>query len=417
MIQSIKAKKILNSKGESTVEVEVETKNGAFRASVPSGGSVGLYEAKEISAKQAIKNIKEIIAPKLKGMEIKSQKQVDDILIGLDGAQDKSKLGANAILAVSIACCRALAKAKDLPLYQHINVISQTNRFFPIGKNLLVLPRPCFNILEGGAHAGNKLDIQEFMIVPKMESFKENLSVGIEVYNTLGEILKKKFGSKIEIGQEGGFAPSVGNAKKALDFIIQAIEKAGRKGQVEIGLDAAASEFSYKTEELLKLYEDLIKEYPILFLEDPFSQDDWNGFQKCVKFLRSQKFDTKTQRYRIRRSSDFVTEKTNEVFVVGDDLTATNMKRMAMAKEKNACNAIILKPNQIGSVSEAIEAGKLAKSFGWKIIVSHRSGETMDDFIADLAVGINADFIKSGAPAPKERMEKYSRLLEIENNQ
>ena len=398
MIKLIRAREIINSRGEPTVEAEVETEDGVFRASVPSGASKGKYEAVELKdggsrlfgqgVLKAVGNIKEIIEPNLKGKDVLNQEKIDQTLIQLDNTKDKSKIGANAILAVSIACCQAGAKAKNISLYKYISQISNST---------FKLPQPCFNVLNGGAHAGNDLDIQEFMIIPQMESFKENLRIGTEIYQKLKKILEKRFGkSAINLGDEGGFAPPLNKTKQALDLIMEAIKSAGYVGKVKIGLDCAASEFFKKgkyileskklnPEELLNFYESLAKEYPILFFEDPFEQDDWQAWEKMSNLL-----------------------------VVGDDLTVTNPERIKEAYEKKACKGVILKPNQIGTVTETIEAAKLAKEFKWKIIVSHRSGDTCDDFIADLAVGISADFIKSGAPARGERVAKYNRLLRIE---
>ena len=398
MIKSIRAREIINSRGEPTVEAEVETEDGFFRASVPSGASKGKYEAVELKdggkrlfgqgVLKAVGNIKEIIEPNLKGKDVLNQKKIDQTLIQLDNTKDKSKIGANAILAVSIACCQAGAKAKNISLYKYISQISNST---------FKLPQPCFNVLNGGAHAGNDLDIQEFMIIPQMESFKENLRIGVEIYQKLKKILEKRFGkSAVNLGDEGGFAPPLNKTKQALDLIREAIKSAGYIGKVKIGLDCAASEFfkkgkyileskKFNSEELLNFYEGLAKEYPILFFEDPFEQDDWPAWEKM-----------------------------SDLLIVGDDLTVTNPERIKKAYEKKACKGIILKPNQMGTVTETIEAAKLAKEFKWKIIVSHRSGDTCDDFIADLAVGISADFIKSGAPARGERVAKYNRLLRIE---
>ena len=398
MIKSIRAREIINSRGEPTVEAEVETEDGVFRASVPSGASKGKYEAVELKdggdrfsgqgVLKAVENIEEIIEPNLRGKDVSNQEKIDQILIQLDNTKNKSKIGTNAILAVSIACCKAGAKAKNIPLYKYISQISNST---------FKLPKPCFNVLNGGAHAGNDLDIQEFMVIPQIESFKENLRIGVEIYQKLKKILEKRFGkSAINLGDEGGFAPPLNKTRHALDLIKEAIKSAGYVEKVKIGLDCAASEFfkkgkyileskEFNPEELLNFYEDLAKEYPILFFEDPFEQDDWQAWEKMSNLL-----------------------------VVGDDLTVTNPQRIKKAYEEKACNGIILKPNQIGTVSETIKAAKLAREFEWKIIVSHRSGDTCDDFIADLAVGISADFIKSGAPARGERVAKYNRLLRIE---
>ncbi len=402
-IKKIIAREILDSRGNPTVEVDLTTESGVFRASVPSGASTGKYEAQEIRDKakryngkgvlKAIKNVEQIIAPKLKGRDVIDQEKIDQLLVELDGTENKSRLGANAILPVSIAVCRAAAAIKGVPLYFYISEIS---------KSKCKLPVASFNVINGGAHAGNDLAVQEFMIAPRMSSFKESLRVAVEIYHSLKEILKKNFGkSAVNIGDEGGFAPPLTTAEQALDLLVKAISKAGYKGKVGIMLDVAASEFYKKgkyemkkavftKEKLLAYYLNLVKKYPIIGIEDPFSQDDWTSFAA-------------------------ITEQTKKnITIIGDDLLCTNPKRIKQAKDKQACNGIILKPNQIGTVTEALEAAKVTKSFGWKIMVSHRSGETNDDFIADLAVGLSADFIKTGAPTRGERLAKYNRLLRIE---
>jgi len=403
-IKSIKAMEILDSKGNPTIAVELETEKGVFEAQVPSGTSEGKYEAVEVrdggkryqgrGVLKAVKNVNEIIAPKLKGKNPTKQKEIDELMIKLDGTENKSKLGANALLPVSIAVCRAGAAAKKVSLYQHINQCHE-NCSRDIG-----LPRPCFNIINGGAHAGSGLDIQEFMIVPQGKSFSENLQIGSEIYYILKEILKKVFGEQaVNVGDEGGFVPPVSGAKEALNLINKAIKN---YKNVKVGLDCAASEFYkdnkyqlegtiFTKEGLLTFYQDLIDKYPIVFLEDPFSEEDWQGFQEITKKLGKK------------------------ITIVGDDLLSTNVKRIKEAKDKKACNGAIIKPDQIGTVSETLEAVKLAKSYNWKIMVSHRSGDTCDDFIADLAVGIGAVFIKAGGPARGERVAKYNRLLKIED--
>ena len=404
-IKDIKAREILDSRGNPTVEVDLMIDGlGVFRASAPSGASVGKYEAKELRDREerykgkgvlkAIKNIDEAINPKLRGIEISNQKEIDEILISLDGTKDKSNLGANAILPVSMAVCRAGAANIGQPLWQYINQISEICRD-PVSANL---PIPCFNIINGGAHAGNNLDFQEFMIGPQFEDFSQNLQVGSEIYHTLKEILKKDFGeSAINVGDEGGFAPPIKEPEKALDLIMEAIQKSGYENKVNIALDEAASEF-YKDQkyrarscdEMVEYYLELIEKYPITSIEDPFDEDDFEGFS-------------------------ILTNKCGDkVSIIGDDLLVTNIEKMKQAQEKRACNGLLLKVNQIGTITETIEAAKLAQSYDWKIMVSHRSGETNDDFIADLAVGISADYIKSGAPARGERVAKYNRLLKIE---
>ncbi len=379
MIKSIKAREILDSKGRPTIEAELKTDRGVFKASVPSGTSEGKYEAKEVRASKAVENVNKIIAPELTEKNPAKQKEIDELMIELDGTENKSKLGANAILAVSITVCRAGAAANNISLYNHINQLSRDR--VSVG-----LPMPCFNILEGGVHADNKLDIQEFMVVPQEKTFSENFKTGKKIYQNLKKILEKKFGKKgIKLGDEGGFAPPTSNPEEALNFL----KEASLGFNMKFGLDCAASQWENQKYEI-DFYQNLAGKYPLIFLEDPFSQDDWQGFQEITKKLG------------------------NKITIVGDDLLTTNIKRIKEAKLKNACNGVIIKPDQVGTVSEVIKAVKLAKSWGWKIIVSHRSGETMDDFIADLAVGVAADFIKSGAPAQKERLVKYNRLLKIE---
>jgi enolase len=406
LIKEIKAREILDSRGNPTVEVALKTDLGVFLASVPSGASRGKYEAVELrdggkrySGKgvlKAVKNVTEVIGPKLKGKEVSLQKEIDEALIELDGTDQKSNLGANSVCGVSLAVCRAGAKAKNLELFEHIKEISQ----LPITD--YKVPTPCFNVINGGAHAGNQLDIQEFMLVPKEKSFSENLRMGTEIYHKLKEILFKKYGGLATgLGDEGGFAPPFRFSEQALDFILEATRELNYEGKINLFLDVAASQFEeeekykmrtgvFTTEGLLRYYSELILKYPIFALEDPFSEDDWEGFQKITK-----EFGEKT-------------------LIAGDDLLVTNPKRLKEAKEKKVVNGVVLKINQVGTVSEALQFAKMAKEFDWKIIVSHRSGETTDGFISDFAVGIGADFIKSGAPARGERTVKYNRLLEIE---
>jgi len=410
MIKNIKAREILNSKGNFTVEVELETGQGVFHASCPSGASKGINEAVEIKASEAVKNVNEIIGPKLKRKNPLKQKEIDEIMIELDGTENKSKLGANAILPVSLAVCRAGAAAKKLPLYQYIKEIENCKlsrlkvedpRFKESGKiENWRMPRPCFNIINGGAHSGSDLEIQEFMVVPNREFFSENLRIGSQVYQELKKTLIKIFGKRaINIGDEGGFVPPISLEREALDLLKNTIRE---YQNIEIGLDCAASQFYknnhyqidgtvFSQDGLMNFYQDLVESYPIIFLEDPFGENDWDSFQEITG-----KFGKK-------------------IIIFGDDLLVTNIERIKEAKKRGACNGAIIKPNQIGTITETLEVVRLARSFGWKIMVSHRSGETGDDFIADLAVGISADFIKSGAPARGERIAKYNRLLKIES--
>jgi enolase len=408
-IKNIKAREILDSRGNPTLEVELETELGKFLASVPSGASKGEHEAVELrdggeryfgkGVKKAVKNVNEIISKKLEGFDVTKQKEIDEALIELDGTENKSKLGANAICGVSLVVCKAGAKAKNLPLYQYVREL------YNLQLTTYNLPRPSFNVINGGVHAGNDLDFQEFMICPKTKSFSENLRIGAEIYHKLKEIITKKYGKlATNLGDEGGFAPPIKDPEIAIKLILEAVKILNYQNKISIILDVAASQFfdgkKYKTkignfsgEELTNFYLKLIKKYPIEGIEDPFAQDDFESWQYLKSKIKNQK---------------------SKILIIGDDLTVTNPKRIKLAKEKSLCNGIIVKINQIGTVTEAIEAVKLAKSFGWKIMVSHRSGETTDDFISDFAVGIGADFIKSGAPARGERVAKYNRLLKIE---
>lgn len=394
-ITEIIAKEIKDSRGKPTVEVHLTTKDGVFVASCPSGASTGAMEALELrdddkrGVSKAIANVNEIIAPKLVGMDPSNQKELDDIMLALDGTENKSKLGANAILPVSMAVARAGAAAKKIALYQHLSELSG---------NKIGMPLPSFNILNGGAHAKNELELQEFMVVPMKKTFQENLVLGSEVFNKLTELLKQTPAGVPEMGDEGGYAPAIATAEQALMLIKSAI---GNHADVKIALDCAASEFyrdgkyevqedmQLSREQMIDFYKDLVARFPIISIEDAFAEEDWVGFQEIRKALP-------------------------ETIIIGDDLTTTNVKRIKEAESKKACNGIIIKVNQIGTVSETIDAINLSKSYGWKIMVSHRSGETMDSFIADLAVGVGADFIKTGAYTKDVRIVKYDRLLAIE---
>jgi len=406
-IKEITAREVKDSRGNPTVEVTVETDRNSFVASCPSGASTGENEALELrdadgkGVSTAIKNVNEIIASKLKGKDPSKQKEIDDLMIRLDGTENKSKLGANAILPVSMAVCRAGAAAKKLSLYKYIRELTDSGSLSTYRlPESVTIPLAMFNLLEGGVHTNVKTGMatQEFMLIPQKETFAENLVVCNNVFNNLKRILEKDFNNVPEMGFEGGFESPFLKTEQALFAFKGAIgdEKAS------IALDIAASEFykngKYELEgrevgrsELVEFYEDLVQRFPIISIEDPFAQEDWQGWESIMRQLE------------------------DKIIVVGDDLTTTNPKRIKEAQNKKACSGVILKVNQIGTVSETIEASSLAKSFNWKTVVSHRSGETMDDFIADLAVGLGADFIKSGSPAKPERMVKYNRLLQIEN--
>lgn len=404
-IKSIIAREILDSRGNPTVEVICETDDGFFVDGVPSGASTGANEALELrdgdsfryqgkGVLKAVDNVNNIIAPKVIGMDPINQKEIDDVMLALDGTENKGNLGANAILGVSMSVCRAGAKAKNVPLYRHVaDLAGNTNELF--------LPRGGFNIVNGGAHAGTKLDFQEFMIMPNTGSFRENLRVASETYHLLKEFIKDSYSSAaVNVGDEGGFAPPIELPDIVLASIMKSVEDQPNL-KFDIVMDVAASQFykdgiyvtnmgAFNSEELLSYYEMLMKQYPIIAIEDPFAEDDWFGFQEITA----------------RHGENLI--------IIGDDLLVTNPKIIKEAKEKNACNNSLLKINQIGSISETIEAANLAKSYGWTRMVSHRSGETIDDFIADFVVGIGGEFIKSGAPARGERLAKYNRLMKIE---
>lgn len=392
-IKAVKAREILNSRGIPTIEVDLITNQGLFRASVPSGVSKGKYEAIEKKAKIAVDNVNKIIGPKLKGKDVTCQKEIDNLMIKLDGTNNKSKLGANAILAVSVAVCRAGAAVNKTALWKWISEIARTKA---------VLPVPCILFMEGGLHGRDDLDIQEFMIVSQTSSFKEKLRLGTEIYHILGATLTKKYGkAATNVGIEGGFTPPLKKTREALDLIIDSSKKAGCRNKIKIILDVAATSFfqngKYRFEkgilnrkELLAFYSELCQRYPIIAIEDPFAEVDLEGFQKITEKLG------------------------RKITIIGDDFLVTNIQKIKEAINKKACNGLVLKPNQIGTVSETIEAAKYALKNKWKVFVKHRGGDTCDDFIADLAVGLGTGWIMAGAPARGERVAKYNRLLRIE---
>ena len=349
------------------------------------------------------------INEKIKGLNVVSQSTVDDLLIKLDGTANKSRLGANAMLGVSIACARAGADAAGVPLYRHVAALSGNNGGGD-SSSPLTMPVPCFNVINGGSHAGNKLAFQEYFVVPTCaQSFSDAVRIGSEVYHTLGKVIKQKFGGDATlVGDEGGFAPPCDN-REGCELIMDAIAKAGYEGMVDIGLDVAASEFKVEGKDLydlnfkhcpgkelvsgkllMEMYEDLAAKYPIVTIEDPFDEDDWSNW------------------------SAFTQRNAKKFQIVGDDLTVTNPSKISRAIKDGACTALLLKVNQIGTLSESIEAVKLAKRSGWGIMASHRSGETEDTFIADLAVGLSTGQIKAGAPCRSERTAKYNQLMRIE---
>lgn len=402
-IKSIKSREILDSRGNPTIEVDVSLSDGALgRAAVPSGASTGAFEAAELrdggdrylgkGVRQAAANIEKLIAPKVIGINPFDQRELDNAMIEIDGTPNKSKLGANAILGVSLAIARAAANSKKLPFYSFIG-----------GSDANLLPVPMMNILNGGAHADTNVDIQEFMIAPiGAKTFSESLQWGAEIYHALKAVLKKR-GLATSIGDEGGFAPNLESNRAALDLIVEAIGKAGYKPKDEIALamDVAATEFfkdgKYEFEgsrlsadEMISYYQSLVDSYPLVSIEDPLSEDDWDGWIKITKELGDR------------------------VQLVGDDLFVTNPERLAKGIKNGAANALLVKVNQIGTLTETLDAVKLAHDAGYRSMMSHRSGETEDTTIADLAVAANCGQIKTGAPARSERVAKYNQLLRIE---
>jgi len=405
-IISVYGREILDSRGNPTIEVEVMLESGIVsRAAVPSGASTGEYEAIELrdgdtkrySGKgvlKAVNNVNEIIAPEVIGMEVTDQAAIDHLMINLDGTENKAKLGANAILGVSMAVARAAAMELDIPLYRYLG-----------GTNAKVIPVPMANILNGGSHADNNCDLQEFMVMPVgAKTFHHGLQMITEVFHSLKSYLKKN-GYSTGVGDEGGFAPDLKSNEEALQVIVKAIEAAGyRPGEdIAIALDPAASEFfdngkyvlkaenrSLTSDEMIDFYENLINKYPIVSIEDGLAEDDWDGWKKMTARLG------------------------NRLQIVGDDLFVTNVVRLARGIEENAGNSILIKLNQIGSVTETLDTIEMAKKAGFTTVISHRSGETEDHFIADLAVAVNAGMIKTGSLCRSERIAKYNQLLRIE---
>ncbi len=408
-ISEVFARQILDSRGNPTIEADVITANGAVgRASVPSGASTGIHEAMELrdgdkkkylgkGVLKAVKHVNEIIAPVLIGYDVADQTGIDQIMIELDGTANKSKLGANSILAISLAAAKAAAEEAGLPLFRYVG-----------GTNAKTLPIPMMNILNGGAHADNKIDFQEFMIMPAgAASFGEGLRWGVEIFHTLKTVLKKK-GYSTNVGDEGGFAPNIQSNEEAIETVLEAIQAAGYKtgSQIVIAMDAANSELwdpkqkkyvfhkssgkSLSSPGLVKFWENWVAQYPIVSIEDGMAEDDWNGWAALT-----QSIGHKCQ-------------------LVGDDLFVTNVQRLQQGIEKNIANALLVKVNQIGTLTETINAVTMAQHSGYNCIMSHRSGETEDSSIADLAVALNCGQIKTGSASRSDRMAKYNQLLRIE---
>ena len=408
VIELVYAREVLDSRGNPTVEVEVALESGAVgRAIVPSGASTGAFEAVELrdgdkgryigkGVEKAVANVNEIIAPELEGMDAFDQPAIDALMIELDGTHNKGKLGANAILGVSMAVARAAAEELGLPLFQYIG-----------GVNAKQLPVPMMNILNGGEHADNSVDVQEFMILPVgAKSFREGLRMGAEVFHSLKKVLSER-GLACGVGDEGGFAPNLGSNREALELIVEAIEKAGYKpgDDIRLGLDVAATEMYNKetkkyvlagegkeltAAEMVDLYEDWANNFPIVTIEDGLDEEDWDGWK-----LLTDRLGKKLQ-------------------LVGDDLFVTNTERLERGIEAGVANSILVKVNQIGTITETLDAIEMAKRAGYTAVISHRSGETEDTTIADLAVAVNAGQIKTGAPSRTDRVAKYNQLLRIE---
>ena len=404
-IKSIKGFEVLDSRGNPTVAAKVVCENGAEGFAIsPSGASTGMYEAHELrdndntrymgkGVKKAVENINGEINKLLCGKCVLNQQEIDDLLIKCDGTENKSRLGANATLSVSLAVAKAAANALKMPLYRYLG-----------GVNAERMPRPMMNILNGGAHAANNIDIQEFMIIPDTaKNFADGLRICAEIYHNLGKILKENELAS-GVGDEGGFAPNLDSDESAIELILQAVEKAGYSGKIKIALDVASSEWykdgkytlpkrgkTMSAEQLIEYYSELISKYPIVSIEDGLSENDWEGWQ-----ILTEKLGSKIQ-------------------LVGDDLFVTNSKRLNMGFDKNVANAVLVKPNQIGTLSETLKVIKLAQKNGYAAVISHRSGESEDTTIADIAVATNAGQIKTGAPCRTDRVAKYNRLLIIEN--
>jgi len=406
-IKKIHAREVLDSRGNPTVEVDVITDDGIFRAMTPSGASAGQHEALELRDKdekryfgkgvlKAVENVNKKIAPKLIGLDCIHQETIDNIMLKLDGTDNKDKFGANAILPVSMAVTKAGAAAKNLPLYQYIAEL------FGVAPH--ILPVPMCNVINGGKHAGQENSIQEHMLMPTgANNFREGIRMVSESYHHLAKLLKQKLGAGgVLIGDEGGFAPAkITSVEERLELMLKAVENAGYEGMMKIALDPASSEFfydgiykigkkSYSGGEMIDFYVDLSSKYPIISIEDGLAEDDWETWAKFTKKIGSK------------------------VQIVGDDLFVTNTKRIQKGIETGAANSVLIKLNQIGSVTETLNAIRMAHDNGWTAVVSHRSGETEDNFIADLVVGTSAGQIKTGAPARSDRNAKYNQLLRIE---
>ncbi len=432
-IKKITAREILDSRGNPIIEVKVDLGSLSAKASVPSGASTGIHEALELrdggkryggqGVLKAVKNVNTAINRSLKGMDVRQQEKIDQKLIKLDKTKNKKRLGANAILGTSLACARAASVASGKPLYEHIRKAYKLSSYLNLNSmkagsrqagqtTSYKLPIPMFNIFNGGKHADTNLDFQEFMVVPvnkkstKKNIFAENLRMGSEIFHELGKVLKER-GFDTDVGNEGGYAPDIYSSIQALDMIMAAAIRAGYKPGIDIGLgmdvgssvlyDQNTRKYIFKLDSsaftsssLTGLYHEWLRKYPFILIEDGLGEDDWDGWKEMTELLGG------------------------DLTLIGDDLFVTSTERLQKGIKENVANAILIKPNQVGTLTETIECVKLAKENNYKVIVSHRSGETTDDFIADLAVAVGADYIKAGAPSRGERLAKYNRLMEIE---
>lgn len=384
-IKSLKARTILNSRNREAVEAEIILTNGVLAsASVPEGKSRGAYEAVSVEAEKAVKNIENIIFPALANRDVLNQKEIDNCLINLDGTENKSNLGANATLAVSIAAARAASIDLNIPLWKHIRYLDNFDA--PEDYQLM----PFINVINGGLHAKNNLDFQEYLVIARAPFLNQAVEAGILFYKNLHKVFAEKFGvNNIPFGDEGGFAPNFQDNAEPFEFMEQVSRDMESKTQFQFGLDAAASNINSDAEKLTGQYFDFKKRFDLAYIEDPYGENNFADFAA----LNAKAGDS--------------------IMIAGDDLTVTNLSRASRAKNENSVNAIIIKPNQIGTISEALLVARAARSWGWRVIASHRSGETKDDFIADFAYGIGADGIKIGAPLDEERLAKYNRLLKI----
>lgn len=386
-ITSIEARKILNSRADWTIEVAVEL-DGKYKGivSMPQGVSTGAFEVHSVDASQAVKNIQEKVADKIRGMKGENQEDLDNALLDIDGTSEKSNIGANAILGISLAAARAVARSRNIAFWEYLRDLYSA----PISKERKDGLRVFMNFIEGGVHAGSDLSFQEYLVIPKGKDISEQIAKGARLYKALRKYILEHIGrSSINVGDEGGFAPTISDNVEPLSLMREVADKEGLYDDIEFGIDIAANNVNMEAGELFEIYRKIKRDFPLIYLEDPFKEDDFDNFAQLLK-----EFD-------------------GNVMITGDDLTTTNPIRMGLAARTNSINSVIIKPNQIGTLTETLRAVHSARSHNWYIVCSHRGGETNDDFIVDLAYAIGADGIKIGGPARGERIAKYNRLLEI----